>query len=54
VKKPDPIRLAVPATAPATVQVRTPVSFKREPAIFKPLDDDQYDIPAFLRKGSRE
>ncbi|HSD18557.1 MAG TPA: cell division protein FtsZ [Anaeromyxobacter sp.] len=53
--KKDPIRLAsptVPATAPAVV--RRPVSFSREPAIYKPLDEDQYDIPAFLRRGGRD
>jgi cell division protein FtsZ len=44
----------VTAPAPAPAHVRTPVSFKREPAIYKPLDDDQYDIPAFLRKSGRE
>ena len=53
-KKADPIRLASPVTAPVTAPVRTPVSFRREPAIFKPLDDEQYDIPAFLRKGGRD
>jgi len=53
--KKDPIRLAtptVPVTAPAVV--RTPVSFRREPAVYKPLEDDQYDIPAFLRRGGRD
>jgi cell division protein FtsZ len=38
-----------PAAAPA--QPRTPVSFRREPAVYRPTEEDQFDIPAFLRKG---
>ena len=38
------------ATAPAAPQ-RTPVSIRREPAVYRPGDEDQYDIPAFLRRG---
>jgi cell division protein FtsZ len=45
--KPEPVRL----TAPATVTVRQPVSVRREPPVYKPVDEDQYDIPAFLRRG---
>ncbi|HYG69073.1 MAG TPA: cell division protein FtsZ [Anaeromyxobacteraceae bacterium] len=41
----SPVR-HVPAVAP--VAARTPV---RRDGAFKPLDEDQYDIPAFLRKG---
>jgi cell division protein FtsZ len=56
--KPEPMRLAEPAKpAPATVPAgRVPVSFRREAPVFKPADEDQYDIPAFLRRGgaSRE
>jgi cell division protein FtsZ len=56
--KPEPVRLTEPARpAPATVPAgRVPVSFRREAPVFKPADEDQYDIPAFLRRGgaSRE
>jgi cell division protein FtsZ len=45
--KPEPVRL----TAPATVTARQPVSVRREPPVYKPMDEDQYDIPAFLRRG---
>ena len=45
--KPEPVRL----TAPATVPARQPVSFRREAPVYKPMDEDQYDIPAFLRRG---
>jgi cell division protein FtsZ len=24
---------------------------KREPPVYRPMDEDQYDIPAFLRRG---
>jgi cell division protein FtsZ len=27
------------------------VSFRREAPVYKPMDEDQYDIPAFLRRG---
>jgi cell division protein FtsZ len=40
-----------PALATAPAQQRTPVSIRREPAVYRPGDDDQYDIPAFLRRG---
>jgi cell division protein FtsZ len=48
----EPIRLAQPVQAPATVAV--PRAARRE--AFKPAEsDDQYDIPAFLRRnGQRE
>ncbi len=43
----EPIRLAQPV---ASVPARAPV--RRDPGSFKPLEaDDQYDIPAFLRRG---
>jgi cell division protein FtsZ len=52
----EPIRLQ--QVAPATVPVRagtagraTPPAPRREPVAFKPTDEDQYDIPAFLRRG---
>jgi cell division protein FtsZ len=47
----DPIRLAQPA-APAVALARAPGSVRREPAKL-PESEDQYDIPAFLRKGGR-
>jgi cell division protein FtsZ len=40
-----------PALAPAPAAQRTPVSIRREPAVYRPGDEDQYDIPAFLRRG---
>ena len=47
----EPIRLAHPVQAPATVAV--PRGARRD-ATFRPADsDDQYDIPAFLRKGQQ-
>ncbi|HET7753295.1 MAG TPA: cell division protein FtsZ [Anaeromyxobacteraceae bacterium] len=48
----------VPAVATATASARSASNAPRPPApvrrdgSFKPLDDDQYDIPAFLRRGS--
>jgi cell division protein FtsZ len=48
-KEPVPIRLATPV-APAVV--RAPV--RRETGPYRPLDDDQYDIPTFLRRGPHE
>ncbi len=43
----EPIRLAQPAAAVAPAR-----AVRREPAPFKPLEtEDQYDIPAFLRRG---
>jgi len=54
-KEPPPIRLAQPvAPPPATVHaaVHAPAApARRNPQAFKPLEDDQYDIPAFLRRG---
>ena len=46
-KEPAPIRLATPA---APVVVRAPAP-RRETGPYRPLDDDQYDIPTFLRRG---
>ncbi len=40
-----------PALATAPTPQRTPVSIRREPAVYRPGDEDQYDIPAFLRRG---
>jgi cell division protein FtsZ len=36
---------------PVAPPQRTPVSVRREPPVFRPADEDQYDIPAFLRRG---
>ena len=38
------------ATAPAA-QRTPPVSIRREPQVYRPGEEDQYDIPAFLRRG---
>jgi len=48
--RPAPVRRE-PALATAPAPQRTPVSIRREPAIYRPGDEDQYDIPAFLRRG---
>jgi cell division protein FtsZ len=50
VKAKEPIRLAQPA-APAVVMARAPAP-RREPGKL-PETEDQYDIPAFLRRGGR-
>jgi cell division protein FtsZ len=48
-----PIRLAQPV--PAAVAPRPPaLPTRRDGGGFKPLDEDQYDIPAFLRKGGQQ
>jgi cell division protein FtsZ len=47
-KPKEPIRLA----QPAVVVARAPAAVRREPAKL-PESEDQYDIPAFLRKGGR-
>src|SRR5512138_2110988 len=44
-REPQPIRLSTPA-APAVVRAGA-----RATQAFKPADDDQYDIPTFLRKN---
>jgi cell division protein FtsZ len=44
-REPQPIRLSAP-TAPAVVRAGA-----RATQAFKPADDDQYDIPTFLRKS---
>jgi cell division protein FtsZ len=44
-REPQPIRLSTP-TAPAVVRAGA-----RATQAFKPADDDQYDIPTFLRKS---
>jgi cell division protein FtsZ len=49
-KEPAPIRLATPVAAPASV--RAPA--RREIGPYRPLDDDQYDLPTFLRRGSTD
>jgi cell division protein FtsZ len=46
-KEPAPIRLATPV-APAVVRAPGP---RRETGPYRQLDDDQYDIPTFLRRG---
>jgi cell division protein FtsZ len=53
---PAPIRLAKPAAAPAQVVAPATATVKagagRAPTgAFKPEQEDQYDIPAFLRRG---
>jgi cell division protein FtsZ len=45
--RPAPARAAAPAAARPPPLPRRAV----DPAGFKPLDEDQYDIPAFLRRG---
>ncbi len=49
-KAKEPIRLAQPA-APAVAVARAPVQRREPPKILE--SEDQYDIPAFLRKGGR-
>src|SRR5512138_3112576 len=46
-----PIVRREPALATAPAPQRTPVSIRREPAVYRPGEEDQYDIPAFLRRG---
>ncbi len=49
-KAKEPIRLAQPA-APAVATARVSTQ-RRDTSTFKPLEaEDQYDIPAFLRRG---
>ena len=51
-KPKDPIRLAQPA-ASALATARAPAQ-RRDTSTFKPLEaEDQYDIPAFLRRGGQ-
>jgi hypothetical protein len=51
-KPKEPIRLAQ-QVVPAVAAARPPV-VRRDPASFKPLEaEDQYDIPAFLRRGGQ-
>ncbi len=50
-KAKEPIRLAQPA-ASALAVARAPSGLRREPGKL-PESEDQYDIPAFLRKGGR-
>jgi cell division protein FtsZ len=48
----EPIRLAQPIAAPVAAPARAPAAQRRDPTGFKPLEaEDQYDIPAFLRRG---
>jgi len=53
-KPKEPIRLQQPAAvAPAVVAPR-PAPARRDTTTFRPVEsEDQYDIPAFLRKGGR-
>jgi cell division protein FtsZ len=52
-KPKEPIRLAQPV-APAVAAARAAHAQRRDPATFKPLEaEDQYDIPAFLRRGGQ-
>jgi cell division protein FtsZ len=52
---PEPIRLAkpvpAPAAAPVPATVRAGAGTRAPSAGFSPGDEDQYDIPAFLRRG---
>jgi cell division protein FtsZ len=49
----EPIRLAQPVAAPATVPSVAVRPARRDPGAYKPADsEDQYDIPAFLRRGN--
>ncbi len=49
-KPAPPAVRAAPAPAPAVAAPRS-AGRLRDPGSFKPLDEDQYDIPAFLRRG---
>ena len=51
-KPKEPIRLAQPAV-PAVAVARASAPMRREPAGKLPETEDQYDIPAFLRRGGR-
>jgi cell division protein FtsZ len=49
---PAPVRLAKPVAAPAPAAATVKAGAGRPPAgAFKPEQEDQYDIPAFLRRG---
>jgi cell division protein FtsZ len=52
----EPIRLGSPVQVSATAAARALAApVRREPVSYKPSDEDQFDIPAFLRKqGKRE
>ena len=47
--EPKPAARREPAVITAPAIQRTPVSMRREPPVYRP-DDDQFDIPAFLRR----
>jgi cell division protein FtsZ len=52
--KKDAPALRVAQPAPQPVVARAPSAgapVRRDPTSFKPLEEDQYDIPAFLRRG---
>jgi cell division protein FtsZ len=49
-KAKEPVRLQA-TTQPVVPPVRHPVPVRREPPVYKPGEEDQYDIPAFLRRG---
>jgi len=49
VQRPVPVRVAPAAATPRP----PPLPARRDPAAFKALDEDQYDIPAFLRRGGQ-
>src|SRR5512139_275809 len=54
-RAPEPIRLAHPVAPPVAVQAVTAARPVRRDVPYKPADsEDQYDIPAFLRKQNRE
>jgi cell division protein FtsZ len=53
----EPPAVAVPPPAPAARQAPASAAPRkvrvRDPKGYQPLEDDQYDIPAFLRRGSQ-
>jgi cell division protein FtsZ len=54
-RAPEPIRLAHPVAPQLAVQTVTAARPVRRDTAYKPADsEDQYDIPAFLRKHNRE
>jgi cell division protein FtsZ len=49
-EKKEPLRLA-PVQPPAPAPARVPTVRRNDTGPFKQSDEDQYDIPAFLRRG---
>jgi cell division protein FtsZ len=50
--EPRPAVRREPALATAPALRTPPVSIRREPQVYRPGEEDQYDIPAFLRRGA--